>query len=610
MNALSQAAAAFQFLRPWWLLALLALPLLAWGWRRWQRRRDAWRDVVDPHLRAHLLVEVGAGSRRGTGLAPWLALLALALGITALAGPSWRSSELPLWRTQMPLVIALDLSQPMLADDLPPSRLLQARARIAELLRLRKDGQLGLVAYAGDAYTVAPLTDDVANVALFLDALVPEVMPDFGADLAHGDAGRAITHSRRLLQRAGFAEGRIVLLTAGADASARREAAAAAADGLQVSVLGLGSAAGGQYPRASGGSGNTRLQAEPLRALAAAGGGRYVQAASGAEDLRALQLLQPVGEAASAGNAGGSGTRLLALDQGFWLLPPLLLLLLWLFRRGGLLAPLAVVLLLQLPMPQAHAQAPATVPQAASAPTTTSGGLWRRGDQQLHALQRRAEDAYRQGDYAQAAQLFALDPGARGQYNLGNALAKQGRYQEALDAYDRALQAQPDMADAIENRRIVAAAQRQQPPTGGRQPQGDQRRPGQANATGSGEQGGQDAGSGPPESANPSAPRSPATSNTGSPQEPTPAQAPQPSDAQQQAQADAAQRERMQRALQQADGRQQGEDVDAHAGETALERERRIVNEAQLRRISDDPGGLLRAKFRLEQQRRQGGGRP
>ena len=105
------------------------------------------------------------------------AALALALAVLALAGPSWRRMEVPLWQTRTPLVVAANLSGAMQANDLQPSRLLQMRAKIATLLRERAGGQVGLVAYADDAYTVAPLTDDASNVALFIDALSPDVMP-------------------------------------------------------------------------------------------------------------------------------------------------------------------------------------------------------------------------------------------------------------------------------------------------------------------------------------------------------------------------------------------------------------------------------------------------
>ena len=129
------------FLRPQWLYALLALPLLAWWWRARRRQRSVWRDVVDPHLLPHLLQ--GNVDVRARG-ALWLGMLGIALAVSALAGPSWQRSAQPLWQSRTPLVIALDLSSATLASDLPPSRLLQARAKIATLLKQRAGGQVGL----------------------------------------------------------------------------------------------------------------------------------------------------------------------------------------------------------------------------------------------------------------------------------------------------------------------------------------------------------------------------------------------------------------------------------------------------------------------------------
>src|SRR3990170_8183458 len=197
----SNAFAALHFLRPLWLLGLLVVPLLALWWRTLERRRSAWRDAVDPHLLPHLLA--GGSGVRGNG-ALWLSVLAYALAIVALAGPSWRMTAQPLQQGEAPLVIALDLSTATLANDVPPSRLLQARAKIAQLLRERAGGQVGLVVFADDAFTVAPLTDDAANVALFLDALSPDIMPVDGSDPA-----RAIELSAQLLKQAGFERGDI-----------------------------------------------------------------------------------------------------------------------------------------------------------------------------------------------------------------------------------------------------------------------------------------------------------------------------------------------------------------------------------------------------------------
>ena len=178
LNAGFASLTAVHWLRPQWLWLLSGLPLLAWWWHARQRQRSVWRDVVDAHLLPQLL-EVSAGVRARS--IRWLVLLGVAIAICALAGPSWQRVEQPLWHTRAPLVIALDLSSASLADDQPPSRLLQARAKIATLLRTRAGGQVGLVAFADDAYTVAPLTEDAGNIALFLDALEPDVMPVDGS---------------------------------------------------------------------------------------------------------------------------------------------------------------------------------------------------------------------------------------------------------------------------------------------------------------------------------------------------------------------------------------------------------------------------------------------
>lgn len=557
---------ALHLLRPHFLWALLALPLLAAWWRRRRLREGVWQSLVDPHLLPHLL-EKKADRRSRVGFG--LATLTYALAVLALAGPSWRQGEQPLWQTRTPLVIALDLSGAALASDLPPSRLAQARVKIATLLRERQGGQVGLVVYAGDAFTVAPLTDDPGNVALFLDALAPEVMP---VDGQRGD--RAISWSSQLLRQAGFASGQILLMTDHADDAARTAAGEAARAGYRVSVIGLGSDEGASYRRMDGSIDTARLDEASLRALTGSGGGRYSALTPDDADIRALGVLDPGIDDADA--KGGSKGRVWR-DEGYWLLPPLMLLALFAFRRRG--AAALVVLCFVLPWQPARAVE-----------------WWQRDDQAAHARLERGTKAYRQGDYAGAAQTYESVDSADAHYNRGNALAKAGQYPQAIDAYDEALKRQPGMDDAIANRRAVEAAMKRKPPSG----QSGQQNPQSSKGQGQPSQG-------------PGAQPKP---QPGQRQERSQAQQPQesaqdqskatPSDANAQQAADAAQRERMQRALQQ--GKPQAGDQRSPArpaDETPQQRERRLANEAWLRRVPDDPGSLLREKFRLEHERRQ-----
>ena len=563
------------FARPHALWALLALPLIGalWHWRR--SRGSVWRQNVDAHLLPHLLV---AGGRHAwTGLV--LLLVGWTLAVLALAGPGWRTVPQPLWQTPAPLVVALDLSSRVTATDLPPSRLLQARAKLATLLRERSGGELALLVYADDAYTVAPLTGDRANVALYLDALAPDVMPRDGQR-----ADRAIEAAVLLLQQSGAKGGDILLLTDRADAAAQAAASAADAQNMRVSVLGLGTPAGAAYRSSDGQIQRAQLEADSLRALANAGGGRYAAVADDDADLRALDVLTPRTGAGESESRQGQGT--VWRDEGFWLLPPLMLLALWAFRRRGVAA--MVVLCLALPL-------------AAPAPVQAQErSLWQRDDQRAQERVAAGVDAYRRGDFQAAQQQFEGATGPEARYNLGNALARQGQYDAAIAAYDDALRQRPGMPDAVANRAAVDAARKRKPPKGQGQPQqnqGQQQNPQKQQNQNQNQNQNQQQNPQKQDAAQPGQPQ------TG---QGTPKPEPGTPDAAEQARADAAQRERMQEAMK----RQQGDDGKTPAqrrqsSETPQQREQRQAVEAWMRRVPDDPGSLLRRKFELENERRK-----
>jgi Ca-activated chloride channel family protein len=619
-DALATFAAEFHFLRPWWLLGGLAIPALLWWLRRRRVRGEVWRSTVDPHLLPHLLADERRRAWRGA-LPSAAVALAATLAVLALAGPSWRTLPQPLWMARTPLVIAVDLSSAALATDVPPSRLQQSRAKIARILRDRAGGQIGLIAFANDAYTVTPLSDDAANAALFLEALAPDVMPRDGSR-----ADRAIEEAVRLLERAGFQRGEILLITDRAGGAANSAAIEARSAGFRVSVLGLGTLGGGRYRARDGAPGVARLEDGALRTLALSGGGVYAPFAPGDLDLRTLGVLE-AGRMEAVASDDRRGR--LALDEGFWLLPPLLLLTLLAFRRGVL-----VVALLALWLPW----------------RVEAADLWRREDQRAHAAMNRGVEAYRRGDYPAAEAAWRALPGAEAAYNRANALAKQGRYDEAIAEYDRALQLQPDMEDARENRRRVEAARRQQPPSSQPQQQRQQRQQqGQQQQRQSQQQQSQQQQpqqqqpqqqqpqqqqqrqqqdrqnqESPRNDRNPQDRPSPQNAPAQTPQQaqrrpppasparaqPTPATPAEDAARRQreQQQADAAQRERMQRARAAGERPAAAPPAGARAtqrAETAAERERRMADEAWLLRVPDEPGGLLRAKFQLEDKRRR-----
>ncbi|MBV6844928.1 VWA domain-containing protein [Xanthomonas campestris pv. paulliniae] len=605
MDALTELAGWLQslhLLRPTLLWALLAIvPAAAlWHWRR--RDADVWRQSVDAHLLPKLLV---SGGRRGW-LGFVLAALTYALAVIAMSGPSWRQTERPVFQSSMPLVVVLDLSSSANATDLPPSRLLQARAKLATLLRKRAGGEVALLVYAGESFTVAPLTEDSANVALFLDALSPSVMPVDGKR-----ADRAIDAAAQLLQQAGFKQGEILLVSDSADRSAESSARVARSRGFSISALGVGGERGAAYRTASGEIAQAKLDEGSLRTLAAQGGGRYARIAPGDADLRALGVLDPSQQPLADETAESDGGKSW-LDEGYWLVLPVMLLSLLAFRRRAVVAVLAMVCVLPLAQP-AHA---------------ADGTLWQRADQVQQQRLDAGVQAYRKGDFAAAQKAFEAVPTDEGLYNLGNALARQGQYDAAIAAYDRALKQHPNQQDAIANRAAVDAARKRQQQTNkdGKGQSKDQKPSGQdgkgqqqAGQNQQDKQSGQDGQNQQDSKNQPSEAQPPqdgrpqdAQAKNGQGEQRKQDTPPQSADAKAQQQADEAQRRKMQQAMAQAGNKQadaSGKQEAAVAGETPEQREQRQAVDAWLRRVPDDPGSLLRTKFRLEYERRQRDGR-
>ena len=182
----------FHFLRPLWLIGVLPGLTLFWLVRWRDDPIRAWRGVIAPHLLDHLVVGREAGAR----FRPIHLIVAIViLGSTGAAGPTWRREPLPFTEDKAPLVIAIELSSTMNAIDVPPTRLERAQQKIRDLLELRAGARTALLAYAGSAHTVMPLTDDPQVLEIYLMALSTDVMP-----LAGDDAGAALALAKRMLE--------------------------------------------------------------------------------------------------------------------------------------------------------------------------------------------------------------------------------------------------------------------------------------------------------------------------------------------------------------------------------------------------------------------------
>ena len=507
---------------------------------------------------------------------PWWVLL------LPLLGPSWQRVEQSSQKPADPLVVLLELTPEMLATDSPPNRLEQARRKLYDLLQARADAPTAIVVYAGSAHTLVPLSDDLATSRNLLEALRPSIMPEPGhrADLA-------VEKALGLLKQGGLGQGRL-LLVGSSLSKQERQGIRLLLQGQapSLSILGIGSREGTPVTQESGEFLKDeqgailipRLDSPTLKAFASEMGGRYRQARLDDKDLRNLGLLD------GPQNLRDDGQRLPLdtwADQGYWLLLPLLLLAACAGRRGWLFC--LPLLLLAAPQPSY---------------AFSFDDLWLRPDQQGQYLlkhKRPAEAAehfenpqwqgvalYEAGNYAEAARRFAEGSDAYSHYNRGNALARAGELEAAIDAYEQALEAQPDLQPALKNKALVESLLLEEPepepPAPEKNEDDESTQPGQTAQPGD---------DGQQTSGGEQSPQGAGQAGTGEKQPGTPPPA----------------------GNNEVPGSELGDEQTTtpplRPTNDSLDEEHRQALEQWLRQIPDNPGELLRRKFWYEQQQHQ-----
>jgi Ca-activated chloride channel family protein len=580
--------AEFHFLRPEWLWAIPAV--VAAGILLARRRLGAgsWQNVVDPALAPHVL---SGSPNRKSDLRWWLVGITGIIAAVSLAGPAWQRIEQPVFRSDQALVIALDLSRSMDAQDVTPSRMLRARLKILDILERRASGQTALVVYSSNAFTVAPLTTDTDTIAALVNSLSTDIMPSRGSYPT-----AAIYKGQQLLEQAGAAFGEVLLISDGGSSPAAERAARDLRDaGYTLSVLGVGTKEGAPIPKLSGGfvtdqAGQiavARLEERGLRELALSGSGRYATLTSDGRDLDYLMAGEVSSRKASDDALATDQWR----EEGPWLALLLLPLGAMAFRRGWVVMIVFAILPLSRPAEASlwddlwlnknqQAQRQLDSGNAADAAALFENPEWR------------AVAEYEAGAFAQSAARFAEQDDLRNLYNLGNALARQGEFESAIDAYEQVLEADPGNEDAAFNRDLLEQMMQQQESQ--QQNQGDDQQ--------SSDQSGGDS----QESDSDSSSQEQGSEGSSESQSESGEQnASQREDEMSEEDMQALQEE-LQRAAEEAE--QQARQQSPQLSEEQLEALRREQEAQQameqwLRRIPNDPGGLLRRKFRYQYQR-------
>ena len=454
----------FHFLRPEWFYAVVPAVIIFAALHHRQNRRSNWDKAIAPHLLPHMLSNQSKVASRNPLT---LLLIGWALAIIAMAGPVWQKTPQPVHEKEDALVVIFDLTRSMLATDVKPDRLVRAKRKLIDLLEFRKEGITALIVFAGDAHVVSPLTDDTKTIAAMIPALSPDLIPAPGSALAP-----ALSKAIELFENGGSNSGRILIITDEIrDFVASQRVAREYRYTYPISVMSVGTSEGGPVTLVSGrpdvgflkdSSGNIifpKLNEGNLKNFADLSEGRYSKMTLTEEDLEYLLARQPV--------MPNDTYRQLDRDfdvwfeEGPWILILLLPLAAMGFRRGWIWG---FVFFFLIPLENAEA--------------SLWDDLWQTKDQQ--AMQKMSEGDssaaaelfeneewkatanYRSENYDVAASQFGSISGVENKYNLGNSLAKQGLLDAAIEAYDQALAIDPENEDALFNKKLLEQLKKQQ----------------------------------------------------------------------------------------------------------------------------------------------------
>ena len=321
--------ALFHFLRPWWLLSVPAIALVWWLVRRRESRRANVGEWVAPHLRAALTVNQGSSS--GWRPVDFACTSALAMALAA-AGPTWSKQPSPWFTETAPLVVAIEVSDSMRANDVQPTRLDRARFKLLDLVEARAGSRTAIIAYAASAHIVVPPSTDIDVIKPLLESLDPAIMPEQGANAA------AVLPLAVELLGEDAAAGTILFVNDGfevQDIPALGEfSVAEGMPSLAALVVGTGAGGVALYPDGSpvtgpgGGRLDTRVDETLVSRVEKEANMPVIRVAADDSDVR--RLLRTIdSNLQQADDPDAQWT-----DFGWWLLwPGALLTLLW-FRRG------------------------------------------------------------------------------------------------------------------------------------------------------------------------------------------------------------------------------------------------------------------------------------
>ncbi|QQX78774.1 VWA domain-containing protein [Shewanella sp. KX20019] len=446
------------FLRPEWFLALIPLFLLLVFIKKNQGASSSWDQYIAPHLATVLL---GSTQRKPSHSVLYLTFAWL-VAILALSGPALEKTSLPVYESTQGRVLVMDMSLSMYANDLSPNRLTQAKYRATDLIEVLAEGETGLVAYAGDAFTISPLTRDKATLLNLLPTLTPSIMPVKGSNIE-----AALEHAKSLLSQGGHISGDIVLFTDGISSSQLNQAKSVLkSTPYRLGILAFGSEQGAPIQLPDGqllrDNGNQVVVAKTdyglLQSLATSANGSVIPIRADGQDV--TQLVQWLASTKDSKESDLEGE--VWQDLGGYVALLLLLPVLLSFRHG-IVGAVAFIAIIQPAQPvYANSWDNLWQTQNQQASSAYQAQQYEAAAEQFEQAQWQASARYKAGQFDEALAGFEQDSSATGLYNQGNALMQLGQYDEAEKRYQQALEQAPQMDAAKQNLDLAKELQQQQ----------------------------------------------------------------------------------------------------------------------------------------------------
>lgn len=454
--------AELQFLRPEWFYAAVVLVFLPFLVYMRRRSGGAWRAAADWSLLQAQLVPV----RVKKIVFPVVLLGACQIAaIFALAGPAFEKLPQPVLKQGADTVFLTDISVFMTVGDVKPSRMRRAAFKLSDMLKQTRDGQNALILYDNEEFVATPLTSDAK--------VIESILPTIEAGMMGGQApkpAKAIDKAAQMFAHAGVKNGNVVMLGAYLDDADLSDALRAARDlknaGHKLFVIGVGDTAGapvvlpdGSFLKIGGKPVLSGVSQKAFEALARAGGGSYAKLSADDSDFKAFLNAKNANGAVDPSRFLENQKADVYKDVGYRLVWGILPVAALCFRRGWL-AVFAAMIFLSSPS-QAFELRDLFVRRDVSAARDLKAGKTVSPDVFKDDSWRGAA-AYKAGDYETAVDALSAANTPDDRYNLGNALAHAGKYEEAIAAYKDVLNENPDHADAAFNKKYLEEKLKQQ----------------------------------------------------------------------------------------------------------------------------------------------------